>query len=263
MSATLRPAFWILFLSLGLFCAADARAGMIDVSANALLKADVVADLAGGNAGAVDHQESHRTGGVSTPSINADAQAVVPTGDLSVRGSFGQAMVKFVSTATLLTVSSNVDATFDPDGHALTGTASAVSVLDLPLTIKPGFLGRFDLSVSVFHITPDGGEVNVEFDQLGTETLPVLHMTFRKDFAKHFIDRLKPGDYRLKVTASAKADSDNAVDLTGDAASAGYSMSISPSTVPVVVPLPTAVWPGLLVLIGLVFAASRRSASIS
>lgn len=240
------------FLSLASL-ASVAVAAPVDISASVLLNADVTATL-GDPASPADVKESHDSGNLAAPNVNAQATASVPvdTGDFIGSGS-AEAHISKSSIGFVLTGKSSSSLT---GTSSLAGEVRSVATIDLAFTIDNGFIATPDLTATNDAMVLRDQKVTLVIDRTGEDD-----SIFAKTFDDSFSGSLAPlaaGTYHVQLVAGSISTTKGIANETG---SSEFQFSIAATPIsdppPTAIPLPTSVWTGGA-LIAAVFITRRR-----
>ncbi|HEX8523628.1 MAG TPA: hypothetical protein VF669_15340 [Tepidisphaeraceae bacterium] len=224
----------------------------------ASINATVSTDASTVGGGPSKHAENNDVGDLTKRSVTASAAASLPFSGVDFPVSRAQSTGSYtLSNNDRIDFSGAVDTTVYVKSSPFTGKGSADLTTDLLFNVIGGGLYQIGYQATMSalmstttalsaDLTTAAGDPVFRFNQPAGTTQQLY------SGGQNFF--LAPGDYRLKVVASANADAGLGA---GDSASIQYQVNLNPAQT-AVVPLPPAAWSGVAT-IALISIAGMRS----
>jgi hypothetical protein len=227
-----------------------AGASPVDISSDASLSANVVADLGSGTGANHDRQRATDSADLAKHQVNAHAEATLNT--ITTTGSIVADLLARADGFDLTGTAS----THLPDDNAFQANTTAVNNTLVPFTVSDGFLAHISYVIDIDSMVRDDQKVTIELRRQG-ESVSMFHHVYNKSTTAA-LDELGPGSYNLLAVTGSLSTAKGTMGETG---SADYHVMVTTSAgsidpPPAAIPLPAAAVPGAITL-GLTLLGSR------
>jgi hypothetical protein len=229
-----------------------ATAGLIVPASSTSLKADASSSLKGAQS---DEKTATDTGDLADPNVAATANASLPAGESGNATASGNVDADLNDGGDVLTITGSASADVS-DVNPFEAQGNSVATIILPFTIGEDSIASLSYDLVIRSMVQNNSKVTINWSRQGA-TSAIFYKVFNESVKGTLEQQLAPGGYNLIIDAGALATNKG---VPGEQGDASFNVTITAAPASTAIPLPAAVYPGLVLLTGIAAKSLRRRA---